>query len=623
MQEAQQALPIGGVFTPRLVARLHLEGFDGSLRFTTTGATRVIYFRRGEIASAASNADADRLPNILIRDGRLTEPQLEMARSRLQPGVSLGKMLIDLGFLTPSELLQGARRQVRQILAACFALTEGAYQVIAGPLPKEVTVLGLPARRLIFDALLEAGDRQTIVREMGSMESVYRPTASFQAGLASLKLDAPTEQVGQSVDGHRTLRDISSQTSLDDFTVSRVVLALEILGLVEAERASSAPPTPSTGRLIPVETPAEPERPAAPALPEPDESPIWPQRSLPVEPPAIAAVPMSAAPPASAAPAASAAQAAAAMPVASAIRVESSVPALAAVPEEDDEPLPIPPGELPAFAIPPGSTPVWRLDPETGEKSMQGPVEMTFDGRIAPPSEGPSPARRWGAIAAFAGVVLAAAAVAGIMRSRNPRTTEAPAPAHESATEQAAQAPEPLQAEPKQAEPQRDEPAEPPKADATAPIPSGAGDRPEPAQHVEVAQGTRGDADGTARVPEAVTHDQRFAAAHRLIDQGRVSEAADAFRGLLRAQGANHFTIQVLIACEPATVQKALAATRGEGDLIVVPFALQGRACYRACWGIHPSKQEALDAAPSLPAYFGEAARQPVVVSFGRLAPPG
>jgi septal ring-binding cell division protein DamX len=245
---------------------------------------------------------------------------------------------------------------------------------------------------------------------------------------------------------------------------------------------------------------------------------------------------------------------------------------------------------------------------------------MTFDGRIAPPSERPSPARRWGAIAAFAGVVLAAAAVAGIMRSRNPGTTEAQAPVQESAAEQATQP-----AEPRQAEAQQGEPAEPPKADATAPIPSGTGDRPE----AEPAPARPDDAEGTearpdeARIPEAAARDQRFAAAHRLIEQGRVSEAADAFRGLLRARGANHFTIQVLIACEPATVQKALAATRGEGDLIVVPFALQGRACYRACWGIHASKQEALDAASSLPAYFAEAARQPVVVSFGRLAPPG
>ena len=148
--------------------------------------------------------------------------------------------------------------------------------------------------------------------------------------------------------------------------------------------------------------------------------------------------------------------------------------------------------------------------------------------------------------------------------------TEGPAPTQESAPEQTPPPDEPRPTE-----------SEEPQQAAPAPAPSEAGEQAEaePAPPAEVADG----------------HPRRFAAAHRLIEQGRVAEAADAFRSQLRAVGPARFTIQVLIACEPATVQKALAATRGEGDLIVVPFALQGRACYRTCWGIHASRQEALD----------------------------
>src|SRR5262245_66340822 len=78
--------PIAGLFTPRLVARLHRDAFDGTLRLHSGGATRVVYYRRGDIASAASNAEGDRLHNILIREGRLTGPQVEMARSKQRPG---------------------------------------------------------------------------------------------------------------------------------------------------------------------------------------------------------------------------------------------------------------------------------------------------------------------------------------------------------------------------------------------------------------------------------------------------------------------------------------------------------------------------------------------------------
>lgn len=599
MQDAQPAQSIAGVFTPRLVARLHREGFDGSLRLGTEGTTRVIYFRNGEIASAASNAEADRLPNILLGDGRLTEPQLEMARSRLQPGVSLGKMLIEMGFLTPSELLQGARRQVRQILAACFALHEGTFQITPGPLPREVTVLGLPARRLIFDALMESGDRQAIVREMGSMESVYRPTEALHEGLTSLRLETSSEQVGLTVNGQRTLREISSQTSLDDFTVSKIVLALEILGLVEPEPSGAAASAPPQARVIPVEVELPPEPQAGPYAPPEEPEIVTTPRHEPERP-------------------------------------ETQPPPAppAAVEDLDAQPPPFPPGELPAFAVPPGAMPEWRLDPETGVKTMAGPVEMTFDGQVGPPTRRPSAARRWAVLASVAAVVLIGALAGSMLRGRRSQQEEV-AGTTTSAAESAADSGRLRAPEPQPAEAHPPAPVEAGQADtlkATSPpaqaTPPPAQASPPPARPRPVppeAAPAAGVADESTEhlAPASGTRpgQEKFADAYRLIEKGRVAEGADAFRALVREKGRNRFTLQVLIACEPATVQKALAATRAAGDLIVVPFPLQGRTCFRACWGLYDSKEAAHAAASSVPDYFSEGAQKPVVVSLARLAP--
>src|SRR6266540_1277735 len=217
---------IEDIFLPRLLAGLHVREFEGVLRLVLPEAVRVLYFRRGEIASAASNSDPDRLANILIREGRLTGEQLELARSRLPAGASLGKALIEMGFLSPSELLQGARQQVRVIVAASFSATSGQYEMVPGPLPAEVTSLGLNTRRLLFDCLMEAGDRAAIIREVGSMEAVYRPTGQLNFALSSLKLDDGTDRIGRLLNGTATLRDISGRTSHDDLTVCKVILAL-------------------------------------------------------------------------------------------------------------------------------------------------------------------------------------------------------------------------------------------------------------------------------------------------------------------------------------------------------------------------------------------------------------
>src|SRR5207245_601641 len=159
MQDIPPQGSIADIFFPRLIARLHRDGFEGAVRIVLADTTKVLYLKGGEIASAASNAEADRLASILILEGRLTLPQLEMATSRLQPGGSLGKTLIEMGFLTPSELLQGARRQVRQILGSCCTLSSGSYQIEEGPLPPQVTVLGLSTLCLVEAAVGRAQGR--------------------------------------------------------------------------------------------------------------------------------------------------------------------------------------------------------------------------------------------------------------------------------------------------------------------------------------------------------------------------------------------------------------------------------------------------------------------------------
>jgi len=412
---------IEDVFLPRLVAGLHLHEFEGSLRLTLADSIKILYFKRGEIASAASNAEEDRLASILIREGRLTPEHFDMARARLAPGASLGKTLIELGFLSPTELLQGARRQVQVILASSFASAAGGYEMIPGPLPPEVTSLGLATRRLLFDALSQSVDRGAIVREIGSMEAVYRPTGRLESVLASLKLDSETDRIARLLNGSASLREISGRTSHDDLTVGRIVLALELLGAAER--------LPGTEEEA-VQVAVAPEA-AGPEVPEPAETgPIGtaptetgPIDTPPAEPPppetvSVAPAPAEAAPPEAPAEADEAivieVEDAPTAPLSLIASGEASDPLRAddASPPEDPaghltppvapagwtaEPPPIPADELPAFTRPPDELPdttsspsaspggpLWEVNPVTGERVHVGPVEMMFDGRISP-----------------------------------------------------------------------------------------------------------------------------------------------------------------------------------------------------------------------------------------------
>jgi septal ring-binding cell division protein DamX len=650
MQDASESHPIAGVFTPRLVARLQRDAFDGALRFHSGSATRVIYFRRGDIASAASNAEADRLHNILIHEGRLSGPQVEMARSRLRPGATLGKTLIELGFLTPAELLSGARRQVRQILAACFGLTEGLYQVSAGPVGPEVTNLGLPVRRLIFDALMESGDRGTIVGQMGSMESVYGPTRALDEALPALRLEPAAEEVARRLDGRATLREISGRTHLDDFTVSKIILALEIMGLAESisrpeEEARPVKPVVSRpGRVIPIDG-GEPAFDSAPpgaaagdlvpvlvsgrtvagsSIPEPDPNPvrqpvvlsgpdILSESDLLSEPTVAPAAPV---PPALSVP-----------KTPSAVSGAGEITRAAASDEPDgfddqgqdegavsSEPPPFPHDELPAFAVPETAQDGWRVDPQTGERVHEGPIEMTFDGAVGPPSERASTGSRWIGIA----VVVAVVALAGLLavRLRSPSLDTAP---RDGITVQPADDAAPIETTPAKAV------AAPPVGE---PSPG-----PEPTPQAVAAPSSP--APPEAEPPVAAPHaqpappqpaappDNGLGSGQARLDAGDVDGAGAIFTRMVAASPGETLTLQVLIACENENILKARHVTRPDGPLFVLPFRLQGRSCWRVCWGRYGDREAARAAAAVLPSYFTTAGLTPVVVSFGRIRPPG
>ncbi len=612
---------IDETFLPRLVAGLHLHEFEGSLRLTLPDSVKVLYFKKGEIASAASNADPDRLANILIQEGRLTTEQLELARTRMTPGSSLGKTLIEMGFLTPTELLHGARRQVQVIVASCFTASSGSYEMVPGPLPAEVTSLGLSTRRLLFDCLMQSGDRAAIVREIGSMEAVYRPTDQLDFVLASLRLDSEIDRIARLLNGAVSLHDLSSRTSHDDFTVGRVVLALDLLGGAERlPTPGEAAPVPARGRAIPivVETPDAGPAPATAESADDD--------TIEIEAEALAPGP----------------------PVA--VVEDGDRPSLVSAedPPGGAEPPPIPQDELPAFTRPPdeflsGTTPPaaadgeprWEIDPDTGERVHVGPIEMTFDGRIAP---GPGESRNVMRILLGAGAVTLVvggalgyvvlrhgegepaaasrsvpsqpAATLPVAAEAVPNTEAVPPGPRPSASPASAPAPEaPASAaltKPEEARPAPPTaPAVPPAATQTPPAPV-----PAPARRTESSGRT------------VLTSDPGFASALQQLDQGDAAGAARQFESFILAGNPDRFTLQVMIACQEDTVKGARTRAGADDSLFILPYSLKGRSCYRVCWGVYPdgdSARAAVSAVP--PALTGSTV--PLVVPLSRLRSPG
>lgn len=214
-----------------LLEQTAVDRLTGMVRLETGSLIKVVYLQQGTIAFASSNEKSDRLTEVLRRAGKLTVEQIEHAQSRLRPNVSLGKTLVELGYISPKDLLWGARMQVEAIVHQLLHWSHGTFQFLEGPVPKEIVSLNLSIPHVIFEGVLKTQDRQWVLRHIGSPDAIYTITPDFHEKNVTYKL--PVEEIVSRMNGKRTLEQIADAAGKDTFEVCKTVVALERLKLVE------------------------------------------------------------------------------------------------------------------------------------------------------------------------------------------------------------------------------------------------------------------------------------------------------------------------------------------------------------------------------------------------------
>ena len=118
--------------------------------------------------------------------------------------------------------------------------------------------------------------------------------------------------------------------------------------------------------------------------------------------------------------------------------------------------------------------------------------------------------------------------------------------------------------------------------------------------------------------PSDLSGDPVYAAALLRLDQGDPAGAARLFQQLLISRGPRGVTLQLMIACQEETVKGARSRAGAHGALIVLPYSLKGRPCYRVCWGVYDGGDAARATIPDLPADVIHGT-EPIVVPLARL----
>ena len=201
------------------------------------------------------------------------------------------------------------------------------------------------------------------------------------------------------------------------------------------------------------------------------------------------------------------------------------------------------------------------------------------------------PRRVWPWIIAAVAAAALVAAVVVIRRSR----TAAVAPAETRA---------PAESGPAAVEPRAAAPATPAPKQKEKPPPA-------PPSEIVVSRAP------TAPAPSAAAPKS----AARGGSEGRWTSLAEAGRREFEHPGKHRYAIQLELACEDSTLEKAFAADPGKGHLWISPYAFRGRRCYRVLWGRFTDLGAARTARGSVPAIFSRDGNRPTVVALGGKTP--
>ncbi|HQZ15733.1 MAG TPA: hypothetical protein PLD86_02570 [Vicinamibacteria bacterium] len=616
---------VGDIDPALFIGYLHRLKATGTLKFEEGPIQRAIYFREGRVLFSSSNAPEDQLGAILVAGGKIGQEKFDSIVASLEPKQSIAAALSQGGHVSQRDIGDAARRKVEQIIGSCCAQTAGQYEFEDGVLPKGALDLKLTTEKVLVSAF-------EVLEPSGFLSRILKSPMAVLAQADVVPADPDLARLRDALDGVSSLADIGGKVGLPLAATEARAAVLVVLGAATVvtsqieemalpdtgELSSETPEMSLSEESEPVEaetiafqqTAPEAETIAFGQGPEAGGAGFGgdatlvapPSAGLGLDPSGDATLSMGggAGVPAPANPSQSGAMRAGGVK-----RERATTQDLAAVKELLGSSTAGPP--RPGSA----SIPSQRWEPVLSSQSRPGRDHGTLGETLGSPI-----------LKSVIAVVLLGVVAAGGWMAYTAQNRPAPGP-----PVVATPAPSPLpslaQAEGGTAPAVLPSPA----ASSSAASPSAAAVKPvitpipatTPAPKVaEKATPTPAPKSTPVPTPAPVVAVRATPAArpagggYEALKAGRLAEAAAGFESVAQSRS-DEFSVQLLVACSPQTVEKAIQ-NDSSTELFILPATIAGKPCHRLMRGFFKTNAEATQAVASLPGYYVAEGAKPKAV---------
>jgi len=220
---------------PDVLQLLSLGRKSGCLSLTDGDVQGHIYLDVGRISYASISNRADRLGDMLVKSGRITQQQLTAAVEE-QGRISkrqLGRILVDSGRIDRGELERFIRLQVEQAVFSLFTWKQGTFSFASDRLPPHQPLLvSLDAESLLLEAARRVDEWSLIEKKIPSFDLVYRSTRE-KLGSSADGLSDEQKMILPLLDGTRDVNGLVDVTALSEFDVGKALYGLLTAGFIQ------------------------------------------------------------------------------------------------------------------------------------------------------------------------------------------------------------------------------------------------------------------------------------------------------------------------------------------------------------------------------------------------------
>jgi curved DNA-binding protein CbpA len=228
-----------------IVLGLQRSGKTGVLEVKSGNVQKNVYVKNGDMIFAASNQPSDRLGDMLLAEGKITLEQYNHSVEVMKKtNKRHGTVLVELGYLAPSDLPWAVKTYVEKIIVSLFSFKEGIFEFKEGDLPSdEVITLKLSAANLIYKGIKNINDALHIRSLCPPPDTVLKLSPDPLDLFQDIQLSDTDKLILSFIDGKKTINDIIALLyPTDEFETMKSICALLSTRIIDFKEESETPP---------------------------------------------------------------------------------------------------------------------------------------------------------------------------------------------------------------------------------------------------------------------------------------------------------------------------------------------------------------------------------------------